>query len=197
MARIVALASVLGVCIALLIGVIAVKMGRDNQCSGNAIAGGGATIGGPFELTDHNGNRVTSEDLITGPTLVYFGYTFCPDVCPLDVARNVAAVDILAEDGTKITPVFITIDPARDTVSELSDYAEVTHPDMVALTGSKEDVAKAAKAYRVYYRRASQDEDYLMDHSAFSYLMGPEGFLDYIRREMSPEEAAAQIACHL
>ena len=95
----------------------------------------GAAIGGPFELTTHTGARITADELIDGPTLIYFGYTFCPDICPVDTQIMVDAVDLLAERGIAVKPVFITIDPERDTPKELSYYAEAMHPTMIALTG--------------------------------------------------------------
>jgi protein SCO1/2 len=146
---------------------------RFEACIEGSVAGG--SIGGPFELMDHRGQMVTDAQVLDQPALVYFGYTFCPDVCPMDVARNVVAVEILADAGLTVKPVFITIDPARDTVEYLADFVANNHPEMVGLTGTAEQIAKAARAYKVYYRKQpSQDEEYyLMDHSSFSYLMVP------------------------
>ena len=138
------------------------------------MAGGAATIGGPFALTDGAGRRVTDAEAITGPTLVYFGYTFCPDVCPMDLSRNALAAAELAERGTKVGQVFITIDPARDTPEVVRDFAAAIDPGLVGLTGTAEEVAAAAAAYKVYYRKSGDDPDYyLMDHSTFTYLMAP------------------------
>ena len=157
----------------------------------SALAVAGADIGGPFELTTHAGERITSEELIDGPTIVYFGYTFCPDVCPVDVAVMSQATDLLAERGHDVTPVFVTIDPGRDTPEILAAFAEAMHPEMVALTGSAEDVARAAEAYRVYYEKAGDEpENYLMNHSAFTYLMTPDGLQAIFRRGATPEEIA-------
>ena len=97
----------------------------------------GADIGGPFELTAHTGDRVTAETVIDRPTLIYFGYTFCPDICPVDAQVMVDAVDLLAGRGIDVRPVFITVDPARDTPKELSYYAEALHPKLLALTGRR------------------------------------------------------------
>ena len=108
------------------------------ECRQGQVAGG--DIGGPFTLVDTKGQTVTDTDVLTKPSLVYFGYTFCPDVCPMDMARNVEAVDLLAEKGIEVTPVFISIDPARDTPDALADYATNMHPNLVALTGSDEQV---------------------------------------------------------
>ncbi|GLQ35621.1 protein senC [Amylibacter marinus] len=164
-------------------------------CGSTVIAGEQASIGGPFELIDQYGKTRTSADVITGPTLIYFGYTFCPDICPLDTVRNLDAIDILDERGIDVLPVFITIDPARDTVSALADYAEVSHPRMLALTGSEAQVAAASKAYRTFYRKSGEGEDYLMDHSTFSYLMDETGFVEFFRRDASPAEVADAIGC--
>lgn len=167
--------------------------GRD--CGTTVVAGGKAAIGGPFTLTDHYGKSVTDKDVITGLTLIYFGYTYCPDICPLDTQRNLEAVDILDEQGVEITPVFISIDPERDTVQALNDYASVTHPRLIALTGTPEQTKTASKAYKTYYRKNGEGEDYLMDHSTQSYLMDPTGFLQFFRRDSSPEELARTITC--
>ena len=171
---------------------------RFEDCIEGSVAGG--NIGGPFELMDHRRQMVTDAQVLDQPALVYFGYTFCPDVCPMDVARNVVAVEILADAGLTVKPVFITIDPARDTVDYLADFVANNHPEMVGLTGTAEQIAKAAQAYKVYYRKQpSEDEDYyLMDHSSFSYFMVPDvGFVDFLRSDLLPEVVADRLACVL
>ncbi|MXU64739.1 SCO family protein [Oceanomicrobium pacificus] len=172
---------------------------RFADCRTAAIAGG-AAIGGPFTLTDHTGREVTEADVITGPTLVYFGYTYCPDVCPLDTTRNLDVVDRLAERGMEVKPVFITIDPARDTVEALAEYVGYLHEDLVGLTGTDDQIAAASKAYKTYYAKNGEGEDYLMDHSTFTYLMDPEeGLLAYYRTA-GQEEAdamAENVACYV
>ena len=171
---------------------------RFEDCIEGSVAGG--NIGGPFELMDHRGQMVTDAQVLDQPALVYFGYTFCPDVCPMDVARNVVAVEILADAGLTVKPVFITIDPARDTVDYLADFVANNHPEMVGLTGTAEQIAKAARAYKVYYQKQpSEDEDYyLMDHSSFSYFMVPDvGFVDFLRSDLPPEVVADRLACVL
>ncbi len=164
-------------------------------CRSGAVAG---DIGGPFTLVNGRGETVTDADVITKPSILYFGFTFCPDVCPLDMARNAVAVDILAEQGIDAQPVFISVDPARDTPEVVAEFAEFIHPDAIGLTGSEEQVAAASKAYRTYYRAQPADEDgyYLVDHSTFSYLVMPgQGFVDFIRRDASPEDVAKTVAC--
>ena len=167
------------------------------QCSATKIAGEGTQIGGPFELVNADGATVTDKDVITEPTLIYFGYTFCPDVCPLDTARNAEAVDLLEERGMSVTPVFISIDPKRDTPEVVGDFAFNLHEKMIGLTGSAEQVDAASKAYRTYYNaHDSSDEFYLVDHSTFSYLVMPEiGFVEFFRRDVTAEGMAERVSC--
>lgn len=164
-------------------------------CRQGKIAGG--DIGGPFTLVDTKGQTVTDKEVLTKPSLVYFGYTFCPDICPMDMARNVEAVDLLAEQGIEVTPIFISIDPARDTPEVLADYGANLHPDLIALTGSEDQVKAAAKTYKTFYeKRDTGDEFYLMDHMTFTYLVLPEtGFVDFFRQETSSEQMAESVAC--
>ena len=165
------------------------------ECRQGQFAGG--DIGGPFSLVNTAGQTVTEKEVLTKPSLVYFGYTFCPDVCPLDMQRNVEAVDLLDERGVDVTPVFISIDPERDTPQALADYASNMHPKLVALTGSADQVKAAAQAYKtVYKKRETGDEYYLMDHMTFTYLMLPgEGFVDFFRRDITSEQMAESVAC--
>ncbi len=165
------------------------------QCRSGAVAGG--DLGGPFELINGAGETVTEADVITEPTLIYFGYTYCPDVCPLDVDRNAQAVEMLEERGMSVTPVFITVDPKRDTPEIVGEFADAMHPKMIGLTGSETQVKVASQAYRTYYKaHPPVDGEYLVDHSTFSYLMMPEvGFVEYFRREMTPDVMAEKIGC--
>ena len=163
------------------------------QCRSSQIAGGSATIGGPFELVNSKGEAVTDKDVITEPTLIYFGYTFCPDVCPFDMSRNAEAIDLLAQRGQSVTPMFISIDPDRDTPEVLGDYAFNLHERMIALTGPLARQVKAAsKAYKTYYKAHDKsDEYYLVDHSTFTYLVTPEdGFLEFFKRDDTAEQMA-------
>ncbi|MBO9463770.1 SCO family protein [Tropicibacter sp. R15_0] len=167
------------------------------QCRASNVAGGAAAIGGPFTLVNSKGDTVTDKDVFTEPSIVYFGYTFCPDVCPLDSARNSEAVDLLAEKGISTTPVFISIDPNRDTPEVVGDFAFNNHEKMIGLTGSQEQVKAASKAYRTYYKaQPADDEYYLVDHSTFSYLVFPEaGFVEFFRRETTAEQMAERVSC--
>jgi len=165
------------------------------DCRASQSAGG--AIGGPFELVDETGATVTDTDVITAPTLIYFGYTFCPDVCPLDVLRNAQAVDILDAQGINVNPVFISIDPERDTVDVVREFTDNFHDRMLGLTGSPEQVRAASQAYRTYYNKQdSDDQFYLVDHTTMSYLVFPDqGFQEFYRRDVTPEQMAESLAC--
>ncbi len=164
------------------------------------VSSGKALIGGPFTLTEHTGRRVTEADFKGRFTLVYFGYTFCPDVCPAELQVISAALDELGKEAEKVTPVFITIDPQRDTVEQMKEYVGNFHKSLVGLTGSLEEVRAVAKAYRIYYARSKDDSstDYLMDHSSIVYLMSPEGeYLAHFAYGTGVEKMAKGIAKHL
>lgn len=160
----------------------------------------GADIGGPFTLVNGQGQSVTQADVLQKPSLVYFGYTFCPDVCPMDMSRNAEVADILEEQGHDLGLVFISVDPARDTPEVADEYAQAHRDDAIGLSGSAEQVAAAAKAYRVYYK-AHPDQDpeyYPVDHSNFSYLMLPgSGFADFYRGDASAQSVAESVSCML
>jgi cytochrome oxidase Cu insertion factor (SCO1/SenC/PrrC family) len=162
-----------------------------------SMAGGEALVGGPFTLTDQHGAEVTEQDFAGRYTLIYFGYTYCPDFCPMSLSTMTQALDLLPpEQAEQVVPVFITVDPERDTVAQLAEYAPLFHPRLVALTGSPEATKAAAQAYRVYFAKAGdQDSDaYLMDHSTFIYLMGPDGrYVRHFAHNAAPEEIAAAI----
>lgn len=201
MTRLIAILSAAVAAIGLGLGWFFVMRGPDDAlaaCGGGAVAGGTASIGGPFTLTNGAGARVTEADIVTRPTLIYFGYTFCPDFCPTDLARNAAAKEILAERGTDAGIVFISFDPERDTPDVAAEYAADIDPEAIGLSGSPEDVAAAAQAYRVYYRKASDEPgSYLMDHSTFTYLAAPgHPFLEFYSTEASPEQIADSVACY-
>ncbi|MDK3017830.1 SCO family protein [Pseudodonghicola flavimaris] len=172
---------------------------RFAECRSSQVAGGPSQIGGPFTLVNSKGETVTDKDVITGPSLLYFGYTYCPDVCPLDNARNAETIDVLESRGQMVTPVFISIDPERDTPEVVGDFAHNLHERMIGLTGSPEQVKAASLAYKTYYKRQPGDDDYyLIDHSTFSYLVLPEdGFVEFFRRDETPEKMADKIGCFL
>ena len=165
------------------------------QCREGQVAGG--AIGGPFTLVDQTGTTVTDKEVLKKPSLVYFGYTFCPDVCPLDAQRNADAVDILAEMGLDVTPVFITIDPARDTTKAVAEFTSAISPKMIGLTGSAEQVKAASDAYKTYYKQQpASDDTYLMGHSIYTYLMLPDiGFAEFFDRDITAENLADRVGC--
>jgi len=141
-------------------------------------------LGGDFVLVDANGDEFGSDELSGEGTLIYFGFTYCPDVCPTELARMAQMVDQLAETGIPVTPVFITVDPERDTPEFVGDYANLFHENMVGLTGSTEQIADVADRYGVYYRRVEENSAsaYLMDHSSYIYLLDPTGQLVWMFR---------------
>ncbi len=139
---------------------------------------GKAAVGGPFTLTDHTGRPVTDKDFRGKYMLVYFGFTFCPDVCPSGLQVMSAALDQLGPKAEKITPIFISVDPERDTPEQLAQYVPSFHPRLVGLTGTPEQVQDVAKAYRVYYRKVKDEKstaEYTIDHTSIIYLMNPQG----------------------
>lgn len=158
---------------------------------------GEANIGGPFTLVDHNGETVTEADFRGKAMLIYFGYTYCPDVCPFSLQAMAAAMDQLsAEERAQIQPVLITVDPERDTVEQLAQYVQSpAFPDgLVGLTGTEDQIAEVASAYRVVYRRAGEGDDYLMDHSSILYLMDAEGeFVDVFTHGTAPRAMAERL----
>jgi protein SCO1 len=152
---------------------------------------GAAAIGGPFKLTDQNGKPRSDADFRGEYTLVFFGYTNCPDVCPTTLQTLTDAMTDLGPKADKVTPVFITVDPERDTAKALKDYAANFTPRLVMLTGSPADIAAVAKEYRVYYAKAGEGPNYAMDHTALIYLMGPDG--TYVTH-YAPQATADDIA---
>jgi len=139
---------------------------------------GQALIGGPFALTDHTGKRITDRDFRGKSLIVYFGYTFCPDVCPAGLQVIAAALDKLGPKAERVQPLFITLDPERDTPAQLAAYVPSFHPRLIGLTGTPAEIAAVAKAYRVYFKRVDDPKStagYSIDHSAIIYLMGPDG----------------------
>lgn len=156
----------------------------------------GLSIGGPFTLTDQFGAVRHDTDFHGKLMLVYFGYTYCPDACPTALEDMTQALDELGDKQTEVQPIFITVDPARDTSAQMKLYAENFHPRLVALTGTPEQVAAVAKEYRVYYQKVEQGgaNDYLMDHSSFIYLMDRDGhYLAHFGPGVKPEQMAAGI----
>jgi len=152
-------------------------------------------IGGPFALSDVDGRPVSEADFSGGYLLVYFGYTYCPDVCPTELATMSSALEALEEAGpaqaARLTPLFVTLDPARDSPAALRAYMAHFHPRFRALTGSDEQIAAMAESYRVTYRRVFTEngQDYILDHTAYVFLIGPDG--RYVTHFTPQEDAAA------
>lgn len=159
--------------------------------------GGTPAIGGPFTLTDHNGKKVTDADLKGKPTLIYFGFTYCPDVCPTSLLLMQTAIEQLGKDADKhVNMVLITVDPERDTPAVLKDYVGNFGPTIMGLTGTPDEIAAAAKAYRVYYRKVEGKDGapYLMDHSSIFYLLDKRGrFVKHFTHQSKAEDIAAAI----
>ena len=140
------------------------------------------SVGGPFELVNQQGETVTEKDFLGGYMMVFFGYTYCPDVCPTALSDMAAALDMLPpEKAEQVTPVFISVDPNRDTPEHLAEYVSFFHPRTIGLTGTEEQIKAVAREYRVYFRTNDPDgddpQDYLVDHTSIIYLIGPKGNL--------------------
>lgn len=151
---------------------------RERLLSQSVPSVGQALVGGPFALTDQTGKRVTDKDFRGRYLLVFFGFTNCPDVCPSALQVMAAALDKLGPKGQKITPVFITVDPERDTPAQLASYLKSFHPRLVGLSGTPAEIEAVTKAYRVYVKKVADPKSsagYTFDHSAIIYLMGPDG----------------------
>jgi protein SCO1/2 len=149
-------------------------------------------IGGPFTLTDQQGRTVDDNDFRGKLMLVYFGYTYCPDVCPTTLTMMMQLYAGLTPDQqAQITPIFVTVDPERDSVAQMSQYVTSFSPALIGLTGSPDQVAAIERGYHVYARKAGSGTDYTMDHSSILYLMGKDGrFLRHFNGDTKPEEIA-------
>ena len=153
------------------------REGADGAATADAVPTG-PNIGGPFMLVDQNGTAVTERDLLGHYSIVFFGYTSCPDVCPIGLNRITETLEQLGARGDKIVPYFFSIDPARDTPAALKEFAEHFHPRLRYLTGSEEQVQQAATAYKVYRKldkRSPDDMEYVVDHTSLIYVLGPDG----------------------
>jgi cytochrome oxidase Cu insertion factor (SCO1/SenC/PrrC family) len=149
-------------------------------------------VGGPFSLIDHTGERRTDEDFRGKVMLIYFGFTYCPDICPTDLQNIGLALDQLGPAADKVQPLFITVDPERDTAEHLKEYLSLFHPRIIGLTGDSVAVGAAAEAFKVYHVRVSgKGDEYTIDHTAFVYLIGTDGnYLGFLPPGTSPERIA-------
>ena len=156
-------------------------------------------LGGPIELIDQNETTFSLEKQKASLSLLYFGYSYCPDICPYDLERNAYVKDIMDEHKLDINLVFITLDPSRDTTERLKDFSEYIHTSMIALTGSTDQIDALKKAYGVFGKSNkvnNEDQSYLVDHSTFSYLVNRDGeVLSYFSRRESPEKISEKIKC--
>jgi protein SCO1/2 len=170
--------------------------GRERLLSGIPSAGK-ALVGGPFSLIDHTGKRVTDKDFRGRYMLVYFGFTYCPDVCPSGLQVIAAALQKLGAKAELVIPIFITVDPERDTPQQLAEYVKSFDPRLIGLTGSPDETAAAAKAYRVYYKKVPDEKStagFTIDHSAIIYLMGPDGsYVTHFSQTMGVDALAERL----
>jgi cytochrome oxidase Cu insertion factor (SCO1/SenC/PrrC family) len=163
----------------------------------NTTVEGSAAIGGPFTLIDQSGSEVNEQILLGHYSLVYFGFTYCPDICPMTLQTIADAIDLLpGQKSELVQPIFISLDSKRDTVETMASYVSNFHIRMIGLTGTEQQIAKAADAYRVFYREAPIDDagDYTIDHSGFLYLMNRGGrYIDHFGKDVTLEELSARL----
>ena len=186
-----------GLCIGGLTALLTLPGFRDKLVAPQTSVGK-ALVGGHFSLVDHKGRRVSEKDFRGQYMLVLFGFTYCPDVCPSGLQVMAAALDKLGRKADRITPIFISVDPERDTPAQLAQYVESFHPRLVGLTGTQAEVDVAAKAYRVYYKKISDEKSsaqYTIDHTALIYLMGPDGsYVAHFTHTMGLDAMAERLA---
>lgn len=180
----------LAVGVAAILGLEAYKAEKETTATTGKVM-----IGGPFTLVDHNGKTVKAADFKGRYKLMFFGYTFCPDVCPTALQTVSEALDILEKDAERVVPIFISVDPERDTVEVLKDYVSNFHPKIIGLTGTPEQIASVSKRYKVMFSKVTDEksdpESYLMNHTAAIFLMGPDGaFLTLFGHQNSPADIA-------
>ena len=152
-----------------------------------------------FDLIHEDGYKISRKKLINQPSLIYFGYTFCPDICPFDLMRNSQVVDLLSDEDIKIKPLFVTLDPKRDTLEILKEYTDFHHKDMIGLTGSNEQIDTIKKIFMIYSQMPNDiSGDYIINHSTFSYFILPDmGLITYFTRKDNVEKISNTIKCIL
>jgi protein SCO1 len=177
---------------------------RRKAAAGKQVTGTGKPmLGGPYNLVDHHGKPFSSKDLEGKYSLLYFGFSYCPDICPNELVKMGKVIDLLEaqKDLPLITPVLVSVDPHRDTVAQMRTYIADFHPRMVGLTGTPQQVGRAAKAFRVFFQevdRAEDEDDYVVDHSIVMYFMDPKGnLIDFYPQMVEPQEIADRMARHM
>lgn len=158
-----------------------------------------SAIGGPFQLTDQTGQTVTEKNLLGKPSLIFFGYTHCPDVCPTSLFEMSQVLQAMGKDADRVNAYFVSVDPERDTAATMKDYLSSFDPHLKGLTGDPKAVAKIISEYRVYAKKVPlKDGDYSMDHTALVYLMDRDGkFVAPFNLNQSPKQAAANLEHYL
>lgn len=181
-----AVLSILALCAGAAIAYLQVQHERSNPAQNSPHAMAGLKIGGPFTLMDHTGKMVTDTDFASDYKLIYFGFTYCPAICPTELGKMTQALNAMGTQADLIRPLFITIDPERDTVDTMRSYVSLFHPRLTGLTGTPEQIESVLKSYRVYARKVDPQPaegdaaalgDYTMDHSSFLYFIDPRGEL--------------------
>jgi protein SCO1/2 len=194
-ARILLLAATFVAALVLCVSVVLIVSGRITPPS----VPQGASVGGPFRLTDQNERTVTEQDLKGRPVLIFFGFTHCPDICPTTLFQISEVLRSLGPDATRVRALFITVDPERDTPRALKDYLSNFDPNLIGLTGDAEAIAAVTKAYRAYFKKVPLDKDnYTVDHTTVVYLMDKEGrFVAPFNLKRTTDAAAADLRRYL
>jgi protein SCO1/2 len=166
----------------------------------NDLMTGKGPIGGPFSLPDQRGQRVGPAQWRGKVVLMYFGYTFCPDACPTDLSNIAAAIEALGPDGSKVQPVFVTLDPRRDTPAVIGQYVKNFSPRFVALGGTEAEIRRVALSYKVFYEKVQQrgSDHYLIDHTSFTYVLNTDGqYVGYFPPGTSGRRMSEQVTALL
>lgn len=181
--------------VALIIGAIAVYTLSRPAGNGNIVTSGQAQVGGPFSLTDTSGARVTEKTLLGKPSILFFGFTYCPEVCPTTLYEMSTMLQKMGDDADRINAVFISVDPDRDTPQVMKEYLQAFDPHIRGFTGTPAETRTIAKAYRVYYKKVPvEGGDYTVDHTALVYLFDADGkFVSPLNLKQDPEKAAEPI----
>ncbi len=155
-------------------------------------------LGGPFELIDHNGRRVTDQDYLGKYMLIYFGYTYCPDICPTSLVRMAGALNLMDERENTIQPIFVSVDSRRDTPERMAPYVKAFHPRLVGLSGDSDAISVAAESFWVQYFAGMIEGEYMVGHTGYFYLVGPDGsFIEKIPDAIAADKLADKLLHYL